>query len=175
MREFVHQIHMVGIGGAGMGGIAEVLIQQGYTVSGSDLGNNAVTQRLARMGATIFQGHATENIGQADVVVVSSAIASNNVEAVAARASGIPVIPRAEMLGELMRFGHGIAIAGTHGKTTTTSLVAAILAEAGLDPTFIVGGLVNSVASNARHGKGGYLVAEADESDASFSSASATR
>ena len=168
MREFVHNIHMVGIGGAGMGGIAEVLLQQGYGVSGSDLNQNSVTRRLQNMGATIYSGHLADQVGDADVVVVSSAIADTNVEAVAARASGIPVIPRAEMLGELMRFGAGIAIAGTHGKTTTTSLVAAILAEAGLDPTFIVGGLVNSIAGNARHGKGGYLVAEADESDASF-------
>lgn len=168
MREFVHQVHFVGIGGAGMSGIAEVLLGQGYRVSGSDLSDGETLQRLRRAGAAVTVGHAASNIGNADVVVVSSAIAENNVEAVAARAAGIPVIPRAEMLGELMRFGQGIAVAGTHGKTTTTSLVAGILAQGGLDPTFVVGGLVNSIASNARLGKGAYLVAEADESDASF-------
>ncbi|GJL81035.1 MAG: UDP-N-acetylmuramate--L-alanine ligase [marine bacterium B5-7] len=168
MREFVSHIHFVGIGGAGMSGIAEVLLGQNYQVSGSDLHENAAVKRLKKLGATVYQGHAAGNIAGADVVVVSSAIADNNVEAVAARASGIPVIPRAEMLGELMRFGQGIAVAGTHGKTTTTSLIAAILAEGGLDPTFVVGGLVNSVNSHAKLGKGAYLVAEADESDASF-------
>lgn len=168
MREFVHHIHFVGIGGAGMSGIAEVLLGQGYRVTGSDLTEGRTTRRLRQCGAIVHIGHGAENIAGADVVVVSSAIAGNNVEAVAARASGIPVIPRAEMLGELMRFGQGIAVAGTHGKTTTTSLIAGVLAQAGLDPTFIVGGLVNSIASNARLGKGAYLVAEADESDASF-------
>ncbi len=168
MREFVRHIHFVGIGGAGMSGIAEVLLEQGYKVSGSDLGENVATSRLRQRGASIWQGHAAENIAGADVVVASSAISENNVEAAAARAGGVPVIPRAEMLGELMRFGHGIAVAGTHGKTTTTSLVAGVLAQGGLDPTFIVGGLVNSIAGNARSGAGAYLVAEADESDASF-------
>jgi UDP-N-acetylmuramate--alanine ligase len=168
MREFVNQVHFVGIGGAGMSGIAEVLLGQGYRVSGSDLSETDTVKRLRACGATVTIGHAAENVGGADVVVVSTAIAANNVESVAARAAGIPVIPRAEMLGELMRFGQGIAVAGTHGKTTTTSLVAAILAQGGLDPTFIVGGLVNSIASNARLGKGTCLVAEADESDASF-------
>jgi UDP-N-acetylmuramate--alanine ligase len=168
MREFVRHVHFVGIGGAGMSGIAEVLLQQGYIVSGSDLAKNATMQRLAECGASLYFGHAAENISGADVVVVSTAIADTNVESVSARAKGVPVIPRAEMLGELMRFGHGIAVSGTHGKTTTTSLTAAILSQGGLDPTLIVGGLVNSIASNARFGKGTYLVAEADESDASF-------
>ncbi len=168
MREFVHHVHFVGIGGAGMSGIAEVLLGQGYRVSGSDLSESENIRRLRERGATVSVGHDAANVAGADVVVVSSAVAANNVEAVAARAAGIPVIPRAEMLGELMRFGQGIAVAGTHGKTTTTSLVASILAQAGLDPTFVVGGLVNSIASNARLGQGDYLVAEADESDASF-------
>jgi UDP-N-acetylmuramate--alanine ligase len=168
VREFVHHIHFVGIGGAGMSGIAEVLLAQGYRVSGSDLSESETLQRLRRCGAHVHIGHAAEHVSGADVVVVSTAVSANNVEVVAARAAGIPVIPRAEMLGELMRFGQGIAVAGTHGKTTTTSLVASILAQGGLDPTFVVGGLVNSVASNARLGKGAYLVAEADESDASF-------
>ena len=168
MREFVHHVHFVGIGGAGMSGIAEVLLGQGYRVSGSDLSESENVRRLRHCGAVVTVGHAAGNVAGADVVVVSSAVAGNNVEAVAARAAGIPVIPRAEMLGELMRFGQGIAVAGTHGKTTTTSLVATILAQGGLDPTFVVGGLVNSIASNARLGQGAYLVAEADESDASF-------
>jgi len=168
MREFVRHIHFVGIGGAGMSGIAEVLQQQGYQVSGSDLAQNAATNRLQQRGAQVMLGHAADNVSGADVVVVSTAVAENNVEASAAKSQGIPVIPRAEMLGELMRFGQGIAVAGTHGKTTTTSLVASILAQGGLDPTFIVGGLVNSIASNARFGSGAFLVAEADESDASF-------
>ncbi|KAA3620496.1 MAG: UDP-N-acetylmuramate--L-alanine ligase [Proteobacteria bacterium] len=168
MREFVHHVHFVGIGGAGMSGIAEVLLGQGYRVTGSDLNDSDTVHRLRRAGAVVDIGHAAGHVAGADVVVVSSAIAESNVEAVAARAAGIPVIPRAEMLGELMRFGQGIAVAGTHGKTTTTSLVAAVLAQAGLDPTFVVGGLVNSIDSNARLGKGACLVAEADESDASF-------
>src|SRR5690606_4581511 len=168
MREFVRHIHFVGIGGAGMSGIAEVLLGQGYEVTGSDLSDSDNVRRLRRCGATVNIGHAAGNVTGADVVVVSSAVAAANVEVTAARAAGIPVIPRAEMLGELMRFGQGIAVAGTHGKTTTTSLVAAILAQGGLDPTFVVGGLVNSIASHARLGKGAYLVAEADESDASF-------
>ena len=168
MREFVRHIHFVGIGGAGMSGIAEVLLGQGYEVTGSDLSDSDNVRRLRRCGATVNIGHAAGNVTGADVVVVSSAVAAANVEVTAARAAGIPVIPRAEMLGELMRFGQGIAVAGTHGKTTTTSLVAAILTQGGLDPTFVVGGLVNSIASHARLGKGAYLVAEADESDASF-------
>ena len=167
MRRTRH-IHFVGIGGAGMSGIAEVLLNQGYTVSGSDLNINKTTTRLQQLGARILQGHQESNIENADVVVTSSAIPRHNPEIVAAEAARIPVVPRAEMLGELMRFRYGIAIAGTHGKTTTTSLIASILAEAELDPTFIIGGLLNSAGTNARLGKGPYLVAEADESDASF-------
>jgi UDP-N-acetylmuramate--alanine ligase len=161
-------IHLVGIGGSGMGGIAEVLLNLGYQVQGSDLRGNAVTQRLARLGATIFVGHAAEHLGAADVVVVSSAVSRANPEVAAALSLRIPVVPRAEMLGELMRFRYSIAVAGTHGKTTTTSLVASVLAEAGLDPTFVIGGRLKSADSNARLGAGQYLVAEADESDASF-------
>ncbi len=161
-------IHLIGIGGSGMGGIAEVLLNLGYQVQGSDLKGNAVTQRLARLGATIFVGHSAEHLGDADVVVVSSAVSRANPEVAAALAKRIPVVPRAEMLGELMRFRYSIAVAGTHGKTTTTSLVASVLAEAGLDPTFVIGGRLKSADSNARLGAGQYLVAEADESDASF-------
>jgi UDP-N-acetylmuramate--alanine ligase len=161
-------IHLIGIGGSGMGGIAEVLLNLGYQVQGSDLKGNAVTQRLARLGATIFMGHSAEHLGAADVVVVSSAVSRANPEVAAALAKRIPVVPRAEMLGELMRFRYSIAVAGTHGKTTTTSLVASLLAEAGLDPTFVIGGRLKSADSNARLGAGQYLVAEADESDASF-------
>ena len=161
-------IHLVGIGGSGMGGIAEVLLNLGYRVQGSDLKGNAVTQRLTRLGATIFMGHSAEHLGQADVVVVSSAVSRVNPEVSAALAKRIPVVPRAEMLGELMRFRYSIAVAGTHGKTTTTSLVASVLAEAGLDPTFVIGGRLKSADTNARLGAGRYLVAEADESDASF-------
>src|SRR6202522_1730858 len=164
----IHRIHLVGIGGSGMGGIAEVLINLGYQVQGSDLKSNAVTQRLVRLGAKIFIGHAAENLGSADVVVVSSAVNRSNPEVAAALAKRIPVVPRAEMLGELMRFRYSIAVAGTHGKTTTTSLVASVLAEAGLDPTCVIGGRRKSADSNARLGAGRYLVAEADESDASF-------
>ena len=160
--------HFIGIGGAGMSGIAEVLLNLGYQVSGSDLRENAVTRRLAQLGARIRIGHAADNVADCDVVVVSSAVAEDNPELAAARERRIPVVPRAEMLAELMRFRYGVAVAGTHGKTTTTSLVASLLAEGGLDPTFVIGGRLNSAASNARLGGGRYLVAEADESDASF-------
>jgi UDP-N-acetylmuramate--alanine ligase len=161
-------IHLIGIGGAGMGGIAEVLVNLGYAVQGSDLRANAVTARLANMGVRIFVGHEAEQVAGASVVVVSSAVAPENPELVAAAAARIPVVRRAEMLGELMRFRQGIAVAGTHGKTTTTSLVASVLAEGGLDPTFVIGGLLKSAGSNAKLGTSRYLVAEADESDASF-------
>jgi UDP-N-acetylmuramate--alanine ligase len=161
-------IHFVGIGGSGMGGIAEVLLNLGYKVQGSDLKPNAVTARPAQLGARIEIGHRPENIAAADVVVTSSAVAADNPEVQAALAGRVPVVPRAEMLGELMRFQPSIAVAGTHGKTTTTSLVASVLAEGGVDPTFVIGGLLKSAGSNARLGTGRYLVAEADESDASF-------
>ncbi len=161
-------LHFIGIGGAGMGGIAEVLLNEGYKVTGSDINENAVVQRLNGLGATISIGHKKENVAQASVVVVSSAIDETNVEIIAARELRIPIVRRAEMLAELMRFRFGIAIAGTHGKTTTTSLIASIFAEAKLDPTFIIGGLLNSAGTNARLGKSRYLIAEADESDASF-------
>ena len=164
----IKHVHFVGIGGVGMAGIAEVLLRQGYTVSGSDLAENALTQWLKVMGAVFYQGHDASHIQHADVVVRSSAVSNDNPEITAARRARIPVAARAEMLGELMRFRYGVAIAGTHGKTTTTSLVTSILAEAGLDPTFVIGGRLNSVGSNARLGRGHYLVAEADESDASF-------
>ncbi len=164
----IKRIHFVGIGGAGMGGIAEVLLSQGYKVSGSDLSENALTKHLRSIGAEIYKGHQAEYVKNADVVVRSSAIDFNNVELVKAREAHIPIVPRAEMLGELMRFRYGIAIAGTHGKTTTTSLVTSIAAEEGLDPTFVIGGRLNSAGSNARLGNGRLLVAEADESDASF-------
>lgn len=164
----IKHVHFVGIGGVGMAGIAEVLLRQGYTVSGSDLAENALTQWLRVMGATIYRSHDAKNIENADVIVRSSAVEMDNPELSAARQAHIPIVPRAEMLGELMRFRYGIAVAGTHGKTTTTSLVTSILAEAGLDPTFVIGGRLNSVGSNARLGRGHYLVAEADESDASF-------
>ena len=168
MRDYVKHIHFVGIGGAGMSGIAQVLLNQGYVVSGSDLNESPVTLALAGHGATIFPGHAVEYIEGADVVVISSAVKDDNPEVRAAREAKVPVIPRAEMLGELMRFSQGIAVAGTHGKTTTTSLVASVLASGELDPTFIIGGRLNSAGANARLGKGEFLVAEADESDASF-------
>ena len=164
----IKHIHFVGIGGVGMAGIAEVLLSQGYRVSGSDLTDNALTKRLRSIGAEIFMGHKAEYVQQADVVVRSSAIDLTNVEMKAAKELHIPIVARAEMLGELMRFRYGIAIAGTHGKTTTTSLVTSILAEEGVDPTFVIGGKLNSAGSNARLGTGRYLVAEADESDASF-------
>ena len=168
MRNWVKHIHFVGIGGSGMCGIAEVLINGGYQVSGSDIADGPAVQRLKSLGAKVTTGHSEANIGGADVVVVSTAVDDTNPEVLAAHSSQIPVIPRAEMLGELMRFQKGIAVAGTHGKTTTTSLVAAILIEAGLDPTFVVGGQVKGAGTNARLGAGEYLVAEADESDASF-------
>ncbi len=164
----IHTIHLIGIGGSGMSGIAEVLINLGYRVQGSDLKANALTQRLEQLGARIAIGHAQVNIDGADVVVISSAVPAQNPEVVAALAARIPVVQRAEMLGELMRFRYSIAVAGTHGKTTTTSLVASILAEGGADPTFVIGGRLKSADSNARLGSGRYLVAEADESDASF-------
>jgi UDP-N-acetylmuramate--alanine ligase len=164
----VSLIHFIGIGGAGMGGIAEVLVNLGYAVQGSDLKANAITARLAKMGVRIFLGHAPEQVAGASVVVVSSAVDAHNPELAAASAARIPVVRRAEMLGELMRFRQGIAVAGTHGKTTTTSLVASVLAEGGLDPTFVIGGLLKSAGSNAKLGTSRYLVAEADESDASF-------
>jgi UDP-N-acetylmuramate--alanine ligase len=161
-------IHFVGIGGSGMGGIAEVLLNLGYSVQGTDLKPNAVTARLAARGAKIMIGHAAENVASADVVVVSSAVGRDNPEVVEAHARRVPVVQRAEMLAELMRFRFGIAVAGTHGKTTTTSLVASILAEGGADPTFVIGGRLKSADANARLGQSRYLVAEADESDASF-------
>jgi UDP-N-acetylmuramate--alanine ligase len=164
----IKRIHMVGIGGAGMGGIAEVLLNLGYAVSGSDLKRNAAVRRLESLGAKVAIGHAAENAADADVVVVSTAVAVDNPEVVAAHARRVPVVPRAEMLAELMRFRHGIAVAGTHGKTTTTSLIASVLAEGDLDPTFVIGGRLESAGTNARLGGGKYLVAEADESDASF-------
>jgi UDP-N-acetylmuramate--alanine ligase len=164
----IDTIHFVGIGGSGMGGIAEVLLNLGYRVQGSDLKPNAITERLAALGATLHFGHRPDNAAGADVVVVSSAVGRDNPEVQAALARRIPVVPRAEMLGELMRFRESIAVAGTHGKTTTTSLIASVLAEGGEDPTFVIGGRLKSTGSNARLGEGRYLVAEADESDASF-------
>jgi UDP-N-acetylmuramate--alanine ligase len=168
MKHAVKHIHFVGIGGSGMSGIAEVLLTLGYRVSGSDVARNAATDRLARLGAAIAQGHAAGHIAGADAVVVSTAVSQSNPEVVAARAKRVPVVPRAVMLAELMRLKQGIAIAGTHGKTTTTSLVASVLAAGGLDPTFVIGGRLNSAGANARLGSGDYIVVEADESDASF-------
>ena len=168
MRHKVKRVHFVGMGGAGMSGIAEVLLNLGYQVSGSDLADNAATQRLAKLGATVFRGHTAEHIAAADAVVVSTAVRADNAEVVAARAAGIPVVPRAMMLAELMRLKQGIAVAGTHGKTTTTSLVASVLAEAGMDPTFVIGGRLEAAGSHAKLGRGEFIVVEADESDASF-------
>lgn len=164
----IRRIHFIGIGGSGMSGIAEVLLNLGYDVTGSDLQDSNTTRHLIQMGATIKIGHAENNIDGADVIVTSTAVKEDNPEVLEARNRRIPIVPRALMLGELMRFRHGIAVAGTHGKTTTTSLLASILAESGLDPTFVIGGRLNSAGANARLGLGKYLVAEADESDASF-------
>jgi UDP-N-acetylmuramate--alanine ligase len=164
----IRRLHFIGIGGAGMCGIAEVMLNQGYAVAGSDIKAGKTTERLTELGATIYIGHRAENVREADVIVVSSAIDVSNPEIQAARAARLPIVRRAEMLGELMRYRHGIAIAGTHGKTTTTSLIASILAEADLDPTYVIGGLLNSAGTNAKLGGSRYLVAEADESDASF-------
>jgi UDP-N-acetylmuramate--alanine ligase len=167
-RRRIKHVHFVGIGGAGMGGIAEVIANIGFSVSGSDITESVMTQRLEGIGITVYKGHAAQNIQNANVVVVSSAIDEGNPEIMAARINNIPVVPRAEMLAEIMRFSNGIAVAGTHGKTTTTSLVTSVLAEGGLDPTFVIGGKLNSTACNSKLGTGEYLVAEADESDASF-------
>jgi len=168
MKHKIKNIHFVGIGGSGMSGIAEVLVNLGYQVSGSDLGSNAATVRLSSLGARVTVGHDAANVAGADVVVTSTAVNEANPEVVAARAAMIPIVPRAIMLGELMRLKRGIAIAGTHGKTTTTSLVASVLAEGGIDPTFVIGGKLTSAGANAKLGTGDYIVVEADESDASF-------
>ena len=168
MKHKVKNIHFVGIGGVGMSGIAEVLANLGFAVSGSDLAESATTRRLSAQGIRIDTGHAAENVGEADAVVVSTAVKADNPEVMAARERKVPLVPRAQMLAELMRLKQGIAIAGTHGKTTTTSLVASILAEGAMDPTFVIGGRLNAAGANARLGSGDFLVAEADESDASF-------
>ena len=168
MKHKVKSIHFVGIGGSGMSGIAEVLLNLGYTISGSDLGSNAATKRLAALGAKVQLGHAAAHLGDADAIVTSTAVKDDNPEVIEARARHIPIVPRAMMLAELMRLKSGIAIAGTHGKTTTTSLVASVLAQGGLDPTFVIGGRLNSAGANAKLGSGDFIVAEADESDASF-------
>jgi UDP-N-acetylmuramate--alanine ligase len=164
----IKRIHFVGIGGAGMGGIAEVLVNEGYQISGSDIAVNSVTERLMSLGAKIIIGHQAQSVEHVDVVVVSTAINQQNPEIIAAKELRIPIVRRAEMLAELMRYRHGVAIAGTHGKTTTTSLIASVYGQAGLDPTFVIGGLLNSAGTNARLGTSRYLIAEADESDASF-------
>jgi UDP-N-acetylmuramate--alanine ligase len=168
MKHAIKHIHFIGIGGTGMCGIAEVLLNLGYVISGSDAGQNAATARLASLGAKVAHGHAAGNIIGADCIVTSTAVQADNVEVVAARAKHIPIVPRAVMLAELMRMKQGVAVAGTHGKTTTTSLIASILAEAGLDPTYVIGGRLNSAGTNAKLGSGDYIVVEADESDASF-------
>ncbi len=168
MKHAIKHIHFVGVGGSGMSGIAEVLSNLGYTISGSDLADNATTKRLASLGITTYVGHSADNVKGADAVVTSTAVKQDNPEVIRARAMHIPIVPRALMLAELMRLKQGIAIAGTHGKTTTTSLVASVLAQAGLDPTFVIGGRLNSAGANARLGSGDYIVVEADESDASF-------
>jgi len=164
----VKSIHFIGIGGAGMSGIAEVLLNEGYQITGSDITANLVTDNLSQKGAKVYIGHSADNISDASVVVISTAIDDHNPEIIAARQARIPIVRRAEMLAELMRFRHGIAIAGTHGKTTTTALVTQIYSEAGLDPTFVNGGLVKSAGASARLGSSRILIAEADESDASF-------
>ena len=174
MKHKVKNIHFVGIGGSGMSGIAEVLLNLGYTVSGSDLTNNAASRRLAELGAHIHIGHSPDHVQGADAIVTSTAVKPDNPEVIAARARHIPIVPRAVMLAELMRLKSGIAIAGTHGKTTTTSLVASVLAQGGLDPTFVIGGRLNSAGANAKLGAGDFIVAEADESDASFLNLSPT-
>lgn len=168
MKHKVKHIHFVGIGGSGMSGIAEVLLTLGYQVSGSDIADNAITQRMKQLGATVYLGHDGRHSTNANAVVVSSAVNSDNPEIVAARARNIPVVPRAMMLAELMRLRQGIAVAGTHGKTTTTSLIASVLAKGGFDPTFVIGGKLNSSGTNAKLGTGEFIVVEADESDASF-------
>jgi UDP-N-acetylmuramate--alanine ligase len=168
MRHKVKHVHFVGIGGSGMSGIAEVLLNLGYEVSGSDVADNAATRRMAALGAKVFKGHAPQQIAGADAVVISSAVGEANAEVAAARAKHVPVVPRALMLAELMRLRQGIAVAGTHGKTTTTSLAASVLAEGGMDPTFVIGGRLTSAGTHAKLGSGEFIVAEADESDASF-------
>ena len=168
MKHKVKHLHFVGIGGSGMNGIAEVLLNLGFQVSGSDLGENVATQRLKQLGATVYLGHAEQHLAKADAVVVSTAVGKDNPEVVAARARRIPIVPRAMMLAELMRLRQGIAVAGTHGNTTTTSLAASVLAKGGFDPTFVIGGKLNSSGTNAKLGTGEFIVVEADESDASF-------
>lgn len=168
MKHKVKHIHFVGIGGSGMSGIAEVLLNLGYQVSGSDIADNAITQRMKKLGATVYFGHASNHSANANAVVISSAVTPDNPEIVAARAHNIPIVPRAMMLAELMRLRQGIAVAGTHGKTTTTSLTASVLAKGGFDPTFVIGGKLNSSGTNAKLGTGEFIVVEADESDASF-------
>src|SRR5690242_3521403 len=168
MKHKVKRVHFVGIGGSGMSGIAEVLLNLGYKVSGSDLSDSAITRRLKKLGATVHFGHDSAHVASADAVVVSTAVKADNPEVAAARARRVPVVPRALMLAELMRLRQGIAVAGTHGKTTTTSLIASVLAEAGMDPTFVIGGRLEAAGSHAKLGRGEFIVVEADESDASF-------